>query len=50
MKGQGGMAGKFKGVHDTVEQRRVACNKVGLQHGNGDSIAPWGNRECVGGN
>ena len=30
MKGQGGMAGK--GVHDTVEERRVACNKVGLEH------------------
>ena len=37
MKGQGGMAGKFKGVHDTVEERRVACNKVGLEHG-----SQWG--------
>ena len=32
MKGHGGMAGKFKGVHDIVEKRRVACNKVGLEH------------------
>ena len=37
MNGQGGMAGKFKGVHDTVEQRRVACNKVGLEQG-----SQWG--------
>ena len=47
MKGQGGMAGKFKGVHDTVEERRVACNKVGIR-----SWFTMGAvlRECVGGN
>ena len=32
MKGKGGMAGKFKGVHDTVEERKVVGNKVGLEH------------------
>ena len=37
MNGQKGMAGKLKGIHDTVEERRVAGNKVGLEQ-----CSQWG--------